>query len=98
MPMMSKSATTTERLTPVHPGVVLKEEFMEPLGLSANALGAKICVPPNRISEIIRGRRSITADTALRLADHLGTTAEFWMNLQVHHDLEVARDRRAEVA
>ena len=98
MPTMSKSATITERLAPVHPGVVLKEEFMEPLRLSANALGAKIGVPPNRISEIIRGRRSVTADTALRLADHLGATAEFWMNLQVHHDLEVARDRRAELA
>lgn len=73
-----------------HPGEVLKEEYMLPLGLSANKLGAMLDVPHNRISDLVRGRRGMTADTALRLAKCFGTTPEFWMNLQSAHDLSRA--------
>jgi addiction module HigA family antidote len=89
---MSKSAITTERLAPVHPGEVLAEEFLKPLGLSANALATKIGVPGNRVSLIVAGKRSVTGDTALRLAAAFGTTPEFWMGLQGRYDLEVARE------
>ena len=73
-----------------HPGEVLAEEFMKPLGLSARALAAELDVPANRITEIIRQRRGVTADTAIRLARRFGTTPRFWMNLQVAYDLSVA--------
>lgn len=73
-----------------HPGEVLLEEYMKPMGLSARALSTFLGIPANRISEIVRGRRSITADTALRLARCFGTTARFWMNLQIAHDLSMA--------
>ncbi len=73
-----------------HPGEILGEEFMKPLGLSANRLGEEIGVPANRLSEIVRGRRGVTADTAIRLARRFGTTPDFWMNLQVSHDLSLA--------
>ena len=89
---MSSSATTIDRLAPVHPGEVLAEEFLGPMDLSAAALARRIGVPPNRLTEIVRGRRGITGDTALRLAAALGTTPEFWMNLQKTWELEVARD------
>ncbi|SHI59464.1 HigA family addiction module antitoxin [Wenxinia saemankumensis] len=79
-------------LAPVHPGEVLAEEFLEPMNLSATALARRLDVPPNRVTEIVRGRRGITGDTALRLAAALGTTPEFWMNLQKTWELEVARD------
>ncbi len=82
---------TTKRLDPIHPGEILEEEFMRPLGLSANALARAIDVPVTRISEILRGRRGVTADTALRLGRFLGTTAELWLGLQSEHDLRVAR-------
>jgi addiction module HigA family antidote len=75
----------------VPPGEVLEEEFMLPMMLSARALARAIGVPPNRITEIIRGERAITADTALRLSRRFGVSAEFWMNLQTAHDLEKAR-------
>lgn len=81
---------TTRNIPPIHPGVTLREDFMEPHGLSANRLGALVGVPPNRISDIVRGRRSITADTALRLSRAFGTSPEFWLNLQTHFDLELA--------
>jgi len=74
-----------------HPGEVLREEFLAPLGLSSHQLADAIDVPANRISEIVREARSVTADTALRLADHFKTTPEFWMNLQSAHDLSKAR-------
>ncbi len=80
----------TRNIPPIHPGVTLNEDFMAPHGLSANRLGALVGVPPNRISDIVRGRRSITADTALRLSRAFGTSPEFWMNLQTHYDLELA--------
>ena len=88
--MMLKSAITTD-LDPVHPGEVLGFEFLEPLGLSASALAKRLGVPANRITEIVAGRRSVTGDTALRLAAAFGTTAEFWMNLQKGWELAVAR-------
>lgn len=73
-----------------HPGEVLREEFMVPLGLSANRLAAEIDVPANRLSEILRERRGVTADTALRLGIRFGTTPQFWLNLQTAHDLSHA--------
>ncbi|WP_244500734.1 HigA family addiction module antitoxin [Methyloceanibacter marginalis] len=82
----------TKLLAPVHPGEVLKEEFMEPLGLSANRLARGLRIPPNRISAIVNGERSVTADTALRLAKALGTTPDFWLSLQKQYDLDIARD------
>ena len=81
---------TTRMLPPIHPGVTLREDFMKPHGLSANRLGALVGVPPNRISDIVRGRRSITADTAIRLSRAFGTSPEFWLNLQTNFDLELA--------
>lgn len=81
---------TTRTIPPIHPGVTLREDFMKPHGLSANRLGALVGVPPNRISDIVRGRRSVTADTALRLSRAFGTSPEFWLNLQTHFDLELA--------
>jgi addiction module HigA family antidote len=88
----------TKLLPPVHPGEVLKEEFMKPLGLSANALARAIRVPANRISAIANADRAITADTALRLAKALGTTPDFWLNLQQRYDLDCARDQARDLA
>ena len=82
---------TIRRLEPIHPGEILEEEFMRPLGLSANALARRIDVPVTRISEIMRGNRGITADTALRLARLFGTSPELWLGLQAEHDLRVAQ-------
>src|SRR5690349_20659953 len=82
----------TERIRqPIHPGEILAEDVLAELDMNANQLGAALGVPPNRISEILRGRRAITPDTALRLGRWLGTSAEFWLNLQQAYDLEVAR-------
>lgn len=78
------------RRTPVHPGEILKEEFMEPFDLSSNALARAIGVTPARINEIVRGNRGISADTALRLARYFGTDAQSWMNLQDQYDLRMA--------
>lgn len=80
----------TKMLEPIHPGEILAEEFMQPLGLSAQALALALRVPATRISEILRGRRSITPDTALRLARYFGTTAELWLGLQTEYDLRQA--------
>ena len=82
------------RMVPIHPGEMLREEFLLPMGLSANALALAIRVPVTRVSEIVNERRGITADTALRLARYFRMTPEFWMNLQSHYDLEVARDAK----
>jgi addiction module HigA family antidote len=96
---MSKSSTTTERaadeLSPVYPGEVLMEDFLVPLGVSQHKVAVAIGVPPRRINEIVHGQRRISADTALRLARYFGTTAQFWINLQSHYDLEMERDRIA---
>jgi len=81
----------TELLDPIPPGEILKEEFMVPFGLSANRVARDIDVPPNRITGIVSGERAITADTALRLGLYFGIEPEFWMNLQVHYDLRMAR-------
>lgn len=86
----SKDATG-EHLPPVSPGEILREDFLTPLGLSGRALAAELGIPANRITEIVAGRRTVTADTALLLAERFGTTAEFWMGLQMNYDLEVAR-------
>lgn len=76
----------------VHPGEILQEEFLEPLGISQYRLAKDTFVPPRRINEIVKGLRAITPDTALRLARYFGTTAEFWVNLQAHYDLESRRN------
>ena len=82
------------RLEPVHPGEVLKHDFMEPFGLSATALAKEIGVTPARINEIVRGRRGVTAETALRLARYFNTDARSWMNLRDRYELEIAeRDK-----
>jgi len=78
---------------PVHPGEILEKEFLEPLELSQYRSAKETNVPPRRINEIVHGTRAISADTALRLARYFGTTDEFWLNLQMHYDLEVERDR-----
>ena len=81
----------TTKLPPIHPGEILREEFMKPLGLSQNALARALRVPPRRINEIVQEKRAISADTALRLSRCLGTTAELWTGLQADYDLRLAR-------
>jgi len=80
------------KLPPIHPGETLREDFLKPLGLSANRLAMELHVPVTRINDIVNGRRSITADTALRLGRYFGTSPQFWINLQTNYDLEVVRD------
>jgi addiction module HigA family antidote len=82
-------------LPPIHPGEILREDFMLPMGLSMNRLALDLRVPVTRIAEIYHGRRGITPDTALRLARYFNTTARFWLNLQAAYDLEVAEDELA---
>ncbi len=79
------------RLPPVHPGEILREDLLTPLGISINRLGRDLRVPVTRMSEIVKGRRGITAETALRLARYFGTTPEFWMKLQAAYELDSAR-------
>ena len=79
------------QLDPIPPGEILMEEFMRPLGISVNALARALSVPPNRISAIVNGTRAITADTALRLGKHFGTSAETWLDLQSDYELRVVR-------
>lgn len=81
-----------KKMLPVHPGEILNEEFLKPLGISQNQLGKDLGVSPRRINEIVRAKRSITADTAMRLARYFGTTASFWLGLQMDYDLDVAED------
>jgi addiction module HigA family antidote len=83
------------KLKPVHPGEILLEEFMKPLGLSMNKVAVDLRVPVTRIADIVNRRRGITADTALRLARYFKNTPRFWMNLQTRYDLEVAEDKIA---
>jgi addiction module HigA family antidote len=85
--------TATTRMTPIHPGEILAEEFLTPLGVTQHRLAVAIGVPPRRINEIVHGTRRISADTALRLARYFGTSERFWINLQARYDLEVERDR-----
>lgn len=88
--------TITDKIPPIHPGEVLMEDFIEGFGITQNKLAVSIGVPPRRINEIVHGKRGITADTALRLAKYFGTSAEFWINLQTHYELDLAEDRVAE--
>ena len=81
------------KLAPVHPGEVLLEEFLEPMGISQYRLAKDISVPPRRINEIVHGTRAVTADTALRLVRYFSTSERFWLNLQTGYDLEIERDR-----
>src|SRR2546422_11575668 len=81
------------KLVPIHPGEILNEEFLGPLGISQYRLAKETSVPPRRINEIVHGTRAITADTALRLARFFGTSERFWLNLQTAYDLELERDR-----
>jgi addiction module HigA family antidote len=80
-----------QMLDSIYPGEILREDFLEPLGISINQLSRDLAVPPNRISEIVNGKRSITADTALRLERYFGIEAQFWLNLQSEYDLRVMR-------
>ena len=100
MPTKSKSPTTTRQIArsssrrtpPIHPGEMLREEFLVPLGLSANALALALSVPATRIGDIVHERRGISGDTAIRLGEYFRTGPEFWMNLQAIYDIEIARD------
>lgn len=83
----------TDMLEPVHPGEVLLKEFLDPTGISQYRLANDIGVPPGRINQIVRGKRAVTAHTALRLSRYFGTSARFWLNLQTGYDLDVERDR-----
>lgn len=83
----------TNKMTPVHPGEILMEEFLTPMGISQYRLSCDISVPPRRINEIVHGTRSVTADTALRLGRYFGVSPQFWLNLQAHFDLEQEQDR-----
>jgi antitoxin HigA-1 len=85
-----KSGTPKNGMRPVHPGEVLREEYLVPLGISAHALAIALRVPAPRINDIVRERRGVSPDTALRLARYFGSTPEFWLNLQSSHDLKVA--------
>lgn len=80
------------KMPPVHPGEILYEDFMKPLGITQYRLAKEMHVYPRRVNEIVHGKRAVSADTALRLARYFGTSAELWMNLQAHYDLELARD------
>jgi antitoxin HigA-1 len=101
MRRMSRSSTITRpsaggrgrKVSPVSPGEILQEEFLRPLGISQYRLAKALSVPPRRINEIVHGKRAVTADTALRLARHFGTSERFWLNIQTRYDLEVEKDR-----
>jgi addiction module HigA family antidote len=82
-----------DKLPPVHPGEVLLEEFLKPLEISQYRLAKSMSVPPRRVNEIVLGKRSVSADTALRLGRYFGTSEEFWLNLQTQYDLDVEKDR-----
>ncbi|MFN7941125.1 MAG: HigA family addiction module antitoxin [Thermoanaerobaculia bacterium] len=83
----------TQRIAPIHPGEILLEEFLKPLGVSQYRLAKSIGVPPRRVNEIVLGKRSISADTALRFGIYFRTSPQLWLNLQSRHDLEVEKDR-----
>ena len=88
---------STSFMAPIHPGEILAEEYLAPLGITQHKLAVAIGVPPRRINEIVHGKRRISADTALRLARYFGTSESYWMNLQARHDLEVERDRLTDI-
>ena len=84
---------SSKKMPPIHPGEILKEEFLDEMGITQYKLAKDINVPPRRINEIVQGKRSITADTALRLGRYFGISPQFWTNLQAHYDLEMEIDR-----
>lgn len=84
---------TIKKMPPIHPGEILLEDFLEPMGISQYKLSKDISVPPRRINEIVQGKRSISADTALRLSRYFGLSERFWLNLQSRYDLEVEKDK-----
>jgi len=88
---------TKREIPPVHPGEILSEDFLKPMGISQYRLAQAIGVPPRRINEIVHGKRAITADTALRLGAFFGTEAQSWLNLQAHYDMEITRESLADV-
>lgn len=95
---MAKTKPKAQKLPPIHPGEILREDFMKPLGFTAHRLAMALHVPATRIAEIVHERRAITADTAIRLGRYFKTTARFWMNLQTAYDLEVVEDEaRAQI-
>ena len=85
-----------KKIAPVHPGEILNEEFLKPMGISQNKLGRDLGVSPRRVNEIVHGKRSVTADTALRLSVYFGNSASFWLGLQMDYDLDVAEDTVSE--
>lgn len=87
----SSTITDTDLIEPIHPGEILMEDFIEGFGITQSRLAVAIGVPPRRINEIVHGKRGITAGTAVRLARYFGTSAEFWMNLQMHYELRLER-------
>jgi addiction module HigA family antidote len=93
--LIEETAMFKNGMRPVHPGEILREDYLIPLGMSARALALALRVPPVRINEIIRGRRGITADTAMRLARHFGGDARSWLNLQSAYDLRIAQIKNA---
>jgi addiction module HigA family antidote len=86
----------TKKMAPVHPGEILLEQFLKPMGMSQNRLAIEISVPPRRINEIVKGKRRVTADTAMRLAIFFSMTPQYWMGLQADYDLDVAQDELVE--
>ena len=93
LPIIIREESMKKKQEPVHPGEILMEEFLKPLNMSQYRLAVDICVPPRRINEIIQGKRSVSADTALRLARYFGSSAKFWMNLQAQYDLDLETER-----
>jgi addiction module HigA family antidote len=84
---------TQRKMPPIHPGEILHQEFLAPLGISQYRLAKDMSVPPRRINEIVRGQRAISADSALRRARYFGTSERFWLNLQTHYDLQLEKDK-----
>ena len=85
------------KMRPVHPGEIIKEEYLEPLGMSVNALAMALRVPAPRINDVVRQKRAVSVDTALRLARYFNTTAQFWLNLQTSYDLKIAEKSMASI-
>ena len=84
-------------MRPIHPGEIIKEEYLEPLSMSVNALAIALRVPASRINDVVRQKRGVSIDTALRLARYFNTTAQFWMNLQISYDLKIARQNMTKI-
>ena len=84
-------------MRPIHPGEIIKEEYLEPLNMSVNALAVALRVPASRINDVVRQKRGVSIDTALRLARYFNTTAQFWMNLQISYDLKIARQNMTNI-